>query len=102
GKLKLVFGCAGMRDKQKRKQMGQIANEYADEIYLAPEDPRYEDPKEINTEILSGMGVSEELIMDTDQQAMLSPDKKPIHSYHWQSPESRRAAIHDAIKSANP
>ena len=34
GKIRLVFGCGGDRDKEKRSIMGKIAARYADIIYL--------------------------------------------------------------------
>lgn len=51
GKLHLVFGCGGDRDKGKRKIMGEIACNLADEIIITDDNPRTEDPKEITAEI---------------------------------------------------
>jgi UDP-N-acetylmuramoyl-L-alanyl-D-glutamate--2,6-diaminopimelate ligase len=56
GKLRVVFGCAGKRDVKKRFTMGEASVKYADVIYLAPEDPRTESLKDINREVLNGMG----------------------------------------------
>lgn len=47
-----VFGCAGDRDVSRR-QMGKPAAKYSKLVVLAPEDPRHEDPAEINSEIFS-------------------------------------------------
>jgi UDP-N-acetylmuramoyl-L-alanyl-D-glutamate--2,6-diaminopimelate ligase len=55
GKVKVVFGCAGMRDRAKRPEMGRIAAQFADQIFLVPEDPRLEKVSEINDEIVSGL-----------------------------------------------
>ena len=55
GRLILVFGCGGDRDRQKRPKMGEIAELYADEIYVTSDNPRTEDPDKIISEILSGM-----------------------------------------------
>jgi UDP-N-acetylmuramoyl-L-alanyl-D-glutamate--2,6-diaminopimelate ligase len=41
-RVSVVFGCAGLRDEQKRPVMGEIAARYADRIYLTAEDPRTE------------------------------------------------------------
>tara|TARA_B100000029_G_C17573270_1_gene957365 strand:- start:314 stop:1753 length:1440 start_codon:yes stop_codon:yes gene_type:complete len=49
----LVFGCGGDRDKSKRKIMGQIANKFANKIYITDDNPRYEDPKSIRKMLLS-------------------------------------------------
>lgn len=55
GRLISVFGCAGLRDKNKRKLMGQFAQQYADIVVITAEDPRTEDIKDINLEIESGL-----------------------------------------------
>lgn len=49
-----VFGCAGLRDKQKWPMMGRIAAQYADQIVLTAEDPRTEDVNQIIEEIAQG------------------------------------------------
>jgi UDP-N-acetylmuramoyl-L-alanyl-D-glutamate--2,6-diaminopimelate ligase len=43
GRVIVVFGCAGLRDVQKRPIMGRIAAELADYAILTAEDPRTED-----------------------------------------------------------
>ena len=55
GKLVVVFGCGGNRDKQKRPIMGKIASELADEVILTNDNPRHEIPCEIIADIKSGM-----------------------------------------------
>jgi UDP-N-acetylmuramoyl-L-alanyl-D-glutamate--2,6-diaminopimelate ligase len=54
GKLILVFGCAGNRDKLKRKKMMAIAKEFADEVIVTSDNPRGEDPLEIIKEVIEG------------------------------------------------
>ena len=49
----LVFGCGGNRDKSKRIIMGQIANRFANNIYITDDNPRNEDPSIIRKTILS-------------------------------------------------
>ena len=49
-----VFGCAGLRDVQKRPIMGEVATKYADFIVLTAEDPRTEDVNEIIDQISGG------------------------------------------------
>ena len=51
-KIYLVFGCGGDRDKIKRKQMGIIAEKYANNVFVTDDNPRSEDPKSIRKEIL--------------------------------------------------
>ena len=47
GRLILVFGCGGDRDKSKRLPMGRVACELADFSILTNDNPRTEDPREI-------------------------------------------------------
>lgn len=54
GRLRVVFGCAGLRDRLKRPLMGRIAAELADEAVLTAEDPRTEDLQAIMEEIAAG------------------------------------------------
>ncbi len=50
-KISIVFGCGGNRDKAKRPQMGKIANHFCNKIYLTDDNPRFENPKKIRSEI---------------------------------------------------
>jgi len=54
GKLHVVFGCGGDRDKEKRLIMGQIARNYADKVTITDDNPRTENPDEIRKQILMG------------------------------------------------
>jgi UDP-N-acetylmuramoyl-L-alanyl-D-glutamate--2,6-diaminopimelate ligase len=54
GKLRVLFGCGGDRDKTKRPRMAQIAAEYADAVYVTSDNPRTEDPEKIIADILPG------------------------------------------------
>ena len=51
----VVFGAGGNRDRQKRPQMGIIAQKYAKKIYITSDNPRDEEPIEIIKDIMSGM-----------------------------------------------
>jgi len=55
GKLWLVFGATGERDRQKRPLMGQIADKLADEIILTNDDTYYEDELDIANEVAGGI-----------------------------------------------
>jgi len=50
-----VFGAGGNRDKEKRKIMGKVANEYCDKIILTSDNPRFEDPDDIIKDIEIGI-----------------------------------------------
>ena len=54
GKLLVVFGCAGLRDRLKRPMMGRVASELADEVILTAEDPRTESIQAITRQIKDG------------------------------------------------
>ena len=54
GRLIVVFGCAGERDKEKRPIMGEIATKMADLVVLTAEDPRSEDVDNIIEQIVTG------------------------------------------------
>lgn len=51
-KLVCIFGCGGDRDKGKRPEMGQIAQDLADIVIVTDDNPRSEDPSSIRSDIL--------------------------------------------------
>lgn len=55
GNLFCLFGCGGNRDKTKRPIMGRIAAENSDFCIITSDNPRYEDPYEIISEIEAGI-----------------------------------------------
>ncbi len=75
----LVFGCGGNRDKQKRPEMGRIAERYADKLIITSDNPRDEDPLHIIQEINQGI---------SRPDVILEPD--------------RRQAIYTAVDLADP
>ncbi len=55
GKIILLFGCGGERDRGKRKQMGAIASRLADMVIVTSDNPRGEKPEDIIKDILKGI-----------------------------------------------
>jgi len=56
GRLRVLFGCGGDRDRSKRPRMAKVAEKYADAIYVTSDNPRTENPQSILDEIVTGFG----------------------------------------------
>lgn len=82
GRLVIVFGCGGERDRGKRPQMAEAAAEFGDCLVVTSDNPRSEDPSRIIDDILSG------LAPDKRRRTVIEPD--------------RRAAIQAALAAAHP
>jgi UDP-N-acetylmuramoyl-L-alanyl-D-glutamate--2,6-diaminopimelate ligase len=54
GKLRVVFGCGGDRDKTKRPRMARVTEQLADFIIVTSDNPRTEKPDDIISNIVSG------------------------------------------------
>jgi UDP-N-acetylmuramoyl-L-alanyl-D-glutamate--2,6-diaminopimelate ligase len=61
GKLWVVFGCGGDRDKTKRPQMGKIAAEYADVAIVTDDNPRTENAQNVRKDVLIGCPKAQEV-----------------------------------------
>jgi UDP-N-acetylmuramoyl-L-alanyl-D-glutamate--2,6-diaminopimelate ligase len=64
GKLIVMFGSAGRRDKAKRDLQGQLAGKYADEVIITEEDDRDEDGISILEEIANGAKKAGKIVND--------------------------------------
>ena len=63
GRLILLFGCGGDRDRKKRPIMGKIGAEMSDICIVTSDNPRTEDPEAIIDEIISGVEEGRERIV---------------------------------------
>ena len=61
GKLIVVFGAGGDRDRGKRPMMGEIASRLADVAIVTDDNPRSEDPAAIRAEVLAGAEGAKEI-----------------------------------------
>lgn len=55
GRIVLVFGCNGDRDKEKRPIMGRIAGAFADMVVVTSDNPASENPMEIINAVVAGV-----------------------------------------------
>jgi UDP-N-acetylmuramoyl-L-alanyl-D-glutamate--2,6-diaminopimelate ligase len=71
GKLIVVFGCGGDRDRGKRPQMGRIASELADRVIVTSDNPRSEDPVAIAREIVAGIADAAQATVELDRRSAI-------------------------------
>jgi UDP-N-acetylmuramoyl-L-alanyl-D-glutamate--2,6-diaminopimelate ligase len=75
GRLGVVFGCGGDRDRTKRPIMGEIAARLADRVWVTSDNPRTESPPAIIEEIASGVrrvwAASDRYAMVADRRAAI-------------------------------
>jgi UDP-N-acetylmuramoyl-L-alanyl-D-glutamate--2,6-diaminopimelate ligase len=82
GRVIVVFGCGGDRDRGKRPLMGEIAGRLADVAVVTSDNPRSEQPEAIVAEVAAGV-------------ARTAPGR-------FQVEVDRRAAIRAALGMAEP
>jgi UDP-N-acetylmuramoyl-L-alanyl-D-glutamate--2,6-diaminopimelate ligase len=73
GKVIVVLGCGGDRDRSKRPLMGEAAAEHADVVFLTSDNPRSEDPMMILAEIEKGLvSSSVPYIVEPDRRSAIN------------------------------
>jgi len=70
GRVIVVFGAGGDRDRGKRPLMGRVARERADVLLVTSDNPRSEDPLAIIQDVLQGTGTDVEI--DPDRRSAIA------------------------------
>ncbi|MET0803007.1 MAG: UDP-N-acetylmuramoyl-L-alanyl-D-glutamate--2,6-diaminopimelate ligase [Acidimicrobiales bacterium] len=68
GRLIVVFGCGGDRDRDKRPLMGRAADQGADVVIVTSDNPRQEDPAAIIETVMTGVERVDDLIVEPDRR----------------------------------
>jgi len=79
GRVLVVFGAGGDRDRDKRPAMGEVASRLADEAVLTSDNPRSEDPGLIIDQVRSGASAAGVLHLEPDRRAAIAGALKRAH-----------------------
>ncbi len=70
GRLIVVFGCGGDRDRGKRPEMGRAAERGADIVIVTSDNPRTENPEQILDDIEAGMNAPPHFRIENRREAI--------------------------------
>lgn len=71
GRVIVVFGCGGDRDRTKRPLMGRACALLADHLVVTSDNPRSEEPLAIISEVLSGVPEGTAMTVEPDRRAAI-------------------------------
>jgi len=72
GRVIVVFGCGGDRDRFKRPEMARVAEQLADRVIVTSDNPRSEDPAAIIGEILKGFSSPSAAAVESDRRKAIA------------------------------
>jgi len=70
GRLILVLGAGGDRDRTKRGPMGAVAARLADVRVITTDNPRTEDPRQTMRDLVDGMGTAGRVVIEDREEAI--------------------------------
>lgn len=71
GRLIVVFGAGGDRDREKRPRMAHVCEKYADVSIVTSDNPRSEDPLQICEEVIRGFTHQKQFYVELDRRAAI-------------------------------
>ncbi len=92
-RLITVFGCGGDRDRGKRWEMGYVAGEHSDIVFITSDNPRTEDPSAIALQIEKG-------VRSSGLKALMYTSEDKVMGSGYVFELDRRDAIRMAVRMA--
>ena len=111
GRLIAIFGCAGLRDRGKRRLMGRVSGRLADFTVITAEDPRTEELEDINREIAVGVqdvvgnsagGMSVQTCKEVESSQRPSRTQAEVLAPRYAIVPDRAEAIRFGVEMARP